>query len=108
MTKSIDTRSLIWFFRNVFHVGEGAFLDRTRYLSTVDFAILMPSFSNSPTMRGVPHSGLAPETLRMSSRTSSLISGRPGLPDLQRPAMGPSGATAKTKGCGLRIEYAVA
>jgi len=28
-------------------------------------------------MRGVPHSGLAPETLRMSSRTSSLTGGLP-------------------------------
>jgi hypothetical protein len=53
---------LIWFFRNVFQVGEGAFPDRTRYLSTVDFATLMPSFPNSPTMRGVPHNGLVPET----------------------------------------------
>jgi hypothetical protein len=56
--------------------------DRTRYLSTVDFATLMPSFPNSPTIRGVPHSELAAETLRMSSRISSLISGLTGFPDL--------------------------
>jgi len=70
MRKSIDTRSLIWFVRNDFRVGEGAFPDRTRYLSTVDFATLMPSFPSSPTMRGVPHSRLAAETLRMISRIS--------------------------------------
>lgn len=92
MRKSIDTKSLTWFFRNALHVGEGAFLDRTRYLSTVDFATLMPSFPNSPTMRGVPHSGLAPETLRMSSRISSLISGLPGFPR-------PVGAKAFTLPC---------
>jgi hypothetical protein len=75
--KSIDTRSSRWFFRNAFHVGEGAFLNRPRYLSTVDFATSMPSFPSSPTMRGVPHSGLALEIVRMRSRISWLICGRP-------------------------------
>ena len=82
MQKSIDTKSLTWFFRNAFHVGEGAFPDRTRYLSTVDFATLMPSFPSSPTMRGVPHSGLALEMVRINSRISTLICGRPGFPAL--------------------------
>src|SRR6202521_4903386 len=37
--KSIDTSSVTWFFRNDRHVGEGGLRWRTRYFSTVDFAI---------------------------------------------------------------------
>ena len=75
-----------WFFRYAFQLGEGAFLDRTRYLSTVDFAKLMPSFPSSPTMRGVPHSGLVLEIVRINLRISALICGRPVFPALLRHA----------------------
>jgi len=36
--KSMATKSVIWFARNDFQVGEGDFGCFTRYFSTVDFA----------------------------------------------------------------------
>jgi hypothetical protein len=41
------------------------------YLETVDSAIWKPSFSNSPWMRGAPHSGFSVLIRRMSSRTAN-------------------------------------
>lgn len=78
--KSRATRSLTWVFRKPFHVGDGGLRCRTRYFSTVDFATSMPSFRSSPTIRGAPYSGLARNMLRIRSRTSLAITGRPGVP----------------------------
>ena len=47
--------------------------------STLSFATGMPSVRNSPRIRGEPHRGLAAEISRISSRSSLLIAGRPGL-----------------------------
>lgn len=55
--KSMETKSLTWLCRNAFHVGEGGLRRRTRYVSTVDLATSMPSFCNSPTIRGAPQVG---------------------------------------------------
>ena len=44
------------------------------YLETVDSAISKPSFSNSPWMRGAPHSGFSLFIRRMSSRSSRPVS----------------------------------
>jgi hypothetical protein len=44
--------------------------DRTSYFSTVDFATLMPSFPNSPTIHGAPYSGFACHIVRIRSLTS--------------------------------------
>ena len=63
-----------------FHVGDGGFVGRTRYFSTVDFATLMPSFRRSPTMRGELHVGFGRHISRISARTSCRIAGRPGFP----------------------------
>jgi len=41
--KSMDIKSLTWFVRNAFHVGEGAWRERTRYFSTVDLATSIPT-----------------------------------------------------------------
>src|SRR5712691_8822410 len=56
--KSRATTSCTWFFRKVFHVGDGGFLGRVQYFSTVDFATSTPSFRSSPTIRGEPHAGV--------------------------------------------------
>jgi hypothetical protein len=69
-------------FRKAFHVGYGGFLDRTRYFSTVDLATSIPSFRNSPTIRGEPQPGLAADILRINALISSDTVGLPGLPCL--------------------------
>ena len=51
-----------------------------RYFSTVDLVTLMPNLRSSPTIRGEPHVGFACHIVRMSSRTSLAIVGRPGVP----------------------------
>src|SRR4030081_2633476 len=43
----------------VFHPCDGGPRRRTMYLATVDWAISMPSLSNSPWIRGAPHSGFS-------------------------------------------------
>jgi hypothetical protein len=69
-------------FRNAFHVGDGDFLDRTRYFSTVDLATSIPGFHNSPTIRGEPQLILASDILRINALISSDTVGLPGLPCL--------------------------
>jgi len=53
---------------------------RTIYLLTLVSPISIPSLSNSPWMRGAPHSGLARLILRISSRTSCETAGLPVCP----------------------------
>ena len=50
------------------------------YLVTLLSPMLMPSFSNSPWMRGAPQVGFSRDILRISSRVSRAIAGRPGCP----------------------------
>ena len=45
--------------RKLCRVGEGVLTRRTMYFATVAWLTAMPSFNNSPSMRGAPHSGLA-------------------------------------------------
>ena len=78
--KSRATRSCAWCFRTVFPVGDGGFRRRIRYVSTVDFATVMPTFRSSPTIRGASQVGLVCHILRMRSRTSWALVGRPGVP----------------------------
>src|SRR5580704_10028819 len=47
------------------------------YLATLVWPISMPSLSNSPWIRGAPHSGLAMLILRISRRISTATVGRP-------------------------------
>jgi len=68
----------MWFSRNARHVGEGGFVGRTLYFSTVALATWMPSLAISPTIRGEPHVGLAMEIWRMRSRISQGTAGLPG------------------------------
>ena len=51
---------------------------------TVDLATAIPSFRNSPRMRGDPHCGFAVEMSRISVQSSSLTAGRPGFLQLSR------------------------
>ena len=67
--------------------GEGDFLGRTMYFSTVDLLTETPSFASSPTMRGEPQPGFAVDILRMSSRSSRATAGLP-LLGLERWASG--------------------
>ena len=60
-------------------MGEGGLQRRTRYVSTVDLATSMPSFCNSPTIRGAPQVGWLCHIVRIRARTSLAIVGRPGL-----------------------------
>jgi len=65
--KSMETRSFAWFSRKARQVGDGGFLVRTMYFSTVALATVMPTLASFPTMRGDPQSGLALETSRIKS-----------------------------------------
>src|SRR3982074_1408922 len=53
----------------VFHPCDGGPRRRTMYLATVDWAISMPSLSNSPWIRGAPHSGFSRLICRTRLRT---------------------------------------
>ena len=76
--KSMETKSLTWFFRNDLNVGDGGLRGRAMYFPTVDFATQIPSLPSSPRMRGDPQVGLAVDIFRISSRTLLSIWGRPG------------------------------
>ena len=69
-----------WFRRNVRQVCDGGFGCRTMYLVTVAWLTSMPSFNNSPWMRGAPHNGFSQLIRWMSSRISFEVRGRPGFP----------------------------
>jgi hypothetical protein len=53
---------------------------RTIYLATVGSVISIPSLSNSPWIRGAPHSGLFRLSIRIKSRTCCGTAGRPRWP----------------------------
>src|SRR5215467_6512301 len=57
--KSIETDSRKWLSRNVRQVCDGGFLPLGISRETDLSEISIPSLSNSPWMRGAPHSGLA-------------------------------------------------
>jgi hypothetical protein len=82
--KSRATSSVTWVLRKTHQEGEDGRRGRTRYFSTVDFATTIPSFRNSPRIRGDPHRGLAAEISRISSRISLAIAGRSGPLRLRR------------------------
>ena len=70
MKKSTDTVVARWLFRNVRQVCDGGLRRRPMYLPTLVSPTSMPSFSNSPWMRGAPHSGFSRLIRRITSRTS--------------------------------------
>src|SRR5215469_18839196 len=84
--KSTDAMLLRWFWRKLRQVCDGGFRRRTRYLLTLVSPTSIPSFSNSPWMRGAPQSGLS----RLIWRINFLISwetGRSsGLPVVDLPS----------------------
>src|SRR4051794_7462146 len=69
-----------WFSRNVRQVWEGGLRCRSMYLATVGSVISIPSLSNSPCIRGAPHSGLLRFIIRIKSRISCGTARRPGFP----------------------------
>ena len=76
--KSIDTRSPTWLSRNVLQFCEGGFLRLGIHRETVLSETSIPSFRSSPCTRGAPHRMLALAILRISSRISRSVPGRPG------------------------------
>ncbi len=78
--KSIETRQPTWLSRNVRQVCDGGFGCRTRYLVTVAWLTSIPSFNNSPWMRGAPHNRFSRLIRWMSLRISFEICGRPDFP----------------------------
>ena len=76
--KSMETICVRWFSRKVRQVCDGGLRQRTMYLLTLVSPMPMPSLSNSPWMRGAPHKGFSRHILRIRSRTSREITGRPG------------------------------
>jgi len=82
--KSSATLSDRWLFKKARQVGEEGLGGRTRYFSIVEFATGIPSFRNSPRMRGDPQHGVVPEISRISVRSSGGIPGRPGPLRLRR------------------------
>ena len=79
--KSIETNCWAWFSSQ-----EGApslrwrFAASTIYLLTLLCPMSMPSLSSSPWMRGAPQPGFSRHILRIRSRTSLEMTGRPGFP----------------------------
>src|SRR3977135_4378974 len=74
-----------WLCKNVFQPCDGGPRLFTIYLATLVWPISMPSLSNSPWIRGAPHSGLAMLISRISLRISVGKVGRPPrCRDLQR------------------------
>src|SRR5882672_11940441 len=62
---------------NVLQPWDGGCHRLTMYLATLVWPISMPSLSNSPWIRGAPHSGLAMLISRISRRISTATVGRP-------------------------------
>jgi hypothetical protein len=67
----------MWFARNVHPVCDGDGRRRPRYFATVDWLTVMPSFCNSPWIRGAPQRGLASDMVRINAWTSAGTAGRP-------------------------------
>ena len=81
--RACETGNMGYVSRNVRHVCDGGFLRRGMYFDTVAWETRMPSFSNSPWMRGAPHM-LAVAMRLISARTSGSILGRPPLGRLRQ------------------------
>jgi hypothetical protein len=81
---SIAAMSVKWLCRKLRQVGEGTLGRHGMYRPTVAWLTLMPSLSSSPWMRAAPQSRLARLILRIRSRISALILGRPKRRDRQR------------------------
>ena len=67
-----------WFLRNVRHVCDRPRVRSGRYRETVRSETAMPSFSNSPWMRGAPQRQFSVRRRRMRFRTSDSMRGLPG------------------------------
>jgi hypothetical protein len=75
-----ETILFTWLSRDVRQLCEGGLLPRSMYLATVGSVISIPSLSNSPWIRGAPHSGLLRLIIRIKSRICCGTTGRPRLP----------------------------
>src|SRR5215470_14586756 len=75
--KSIETNSRKWLSRNVRQVCDGGFLPLGISRETDLSEISIPSLSNSPWMRGAPHSGLACVICLIRALIWELAEGRP-------------------------------
>jgi hypothetical protein len=78
VTVEVQTRSPRWFARNVRHVCDGAVRRSGRYCDTVRSETTIPSFSNSPWIRGAPQRWFSVAIRRMRARICESIHGLPG------------------------------
>jgi hypothetical protein len=73
-----------WFAKNVRQVCDRVGGRPHRYRETVRSEMAMPSFSNSPWIRGAPHRQFSAAIRRIRSRYDESIQGRPGRPARRR------------------------
>jgi hypothetical protein len=74
--KSAPVSCVTWFTTNVRQLGKRG-RRPSMYFATLAWLIPIPSFSNSPWMRGAPQRGFTSDIVRISARTSSGTEGRP-------------------------------
>ena len=76
-TVEVNARPM-WFAKNVLQVCDGAVSRSGRYRDTVRSETVMPSFSNSPWIRGAPQRKFSVAMRRMRARRCESIRGLPG------------------------------
>jgi hypothetical protein len=78
VTIELNVKAPKWFAKNIRHVCDGALNRSHRYRDTVRSETVMPSFTNSPWIRGAPQRRFSVAMRRMRARTSATMRGLPG------------------------------
>ncbi len=78
VTEEVAASATRWLARNVRHVCDGAVPRPGRYRDTVRSETTIPSFSNSPWIRGAPQRWFSVAIRRMRARRSASMRGLPG------------------------------
>jgi hypothetical protein len=78
VTEEVDASATRWLARKVRHVCDGAVPRSGRYRDTVRSETIIPSFSNSPWIRGAPQRWFSVAIRRMRTRRSASMHGLPG------------------------------
>jgi hypothetical protein len=84
VTCEMNAKSPRWFARNVRQVCDGAVSRSGRYRDTVRSETAIPSFSNSPWMRGAPQRRFSVANRRISDRSCGSMHGLPGRRERRR------------------------
>src|SRR5260370_34574524 len=78
ITVEVNARLPTWFARKVRHVCDRLVRGSDRYRDTVRSETVMPSFINSPWIRGAPQSEFSVAMRAMRLRSCTSMRGRPG------------------------------